>query len=326
LDFGSRIWVLWMKSTSTSTANIGLASGKGKCDLRCTLDWAGCSTFRLVCDDKVVFLDAYLDRVGSADQSGLKTKDVKCADWILIGHSHFDHLWGAQEIAMNTGAKIVGSYETVRIMAALGVEDSQLLAVAGGERIRLGKNLVVSVYPSLHSCVWAHSKMPDVDEVCLGDLGLLWHEREERRAELVNYLGKLGPETSEHLRETRLRERGDGGALVYLLQTPGGSILFQDSSGSWSTMFGGLRPNVAILAAAGRGNVDGEPFQGSLTEFVVSEVDLLGPDRVILCHHDNWLPGFSSPTDPEPIRRAMATRSPSASLLDLEYVSEYPLF
>ena len=34
----------------------------------------------------------------------------------------------------------------------------------------------------------------------------------------------------------------------------------------------GLRPDVAILAAAGRGNIDGEPIQGSLADFVGRQV------------------------------------------------------
>jgi L-ascorbate metabolism protein UlaG (beta-lactamase superfamily) len=95
------------------------------------LDWAGCATFRLTLDDTVVFLDAYLDRPGSATQTGFSADTVERADWILIGHTHTDHLWGADRIALRTGATIVGPYETVRVMAALGVPEAQLLPVAG---------------------------------------------------------------------------------------------------------------------------------------------------------------------------------------------------
>ena len=59
------------------------------------LDWYGCATFRLVLDDLVVFLDAYIDRVPGAPGTGLRADDVERADWIVVGHSHFDHLWGA---------------------------------------------------------------------------------------------------------------------------------------------------------------------------------------------------------------------------------------
>ena len=43
---------------------------------RASLDWAGCATFRLTVDDVVVFLDAYLDRVPDAAQSGFTVDAV----------------------------------------------------------------------------------------------------------------------------------------------------------------------------------------------------------------------------------------------------------
>jgi len=58
--------------------------------------------------------------------------------------------------------------------------------------------------------------------------------------------------------------RGDGGALVALLNTPDGSLFFQDTSGHWTGILADLRPDVAIVSAAGRGNIDGQPIQGSL--------------------------------------------------------------
>ena len=122
-----------------------------------TLDWYGCATFRLTIDDLVVFLDAYIDRAPGAPGTGLTADDVDRADWILVGHSHFDHLWGAERIARNTGATIVGSYESIRVMAEQGVPAEQLLPVAGGEPVRLSDDVMVNVYPSQHSCVWTKS-------------------------------------------------------------------------------------------------------------------------------------------------------------------------
>jgi len=48
---------------------------------------------------------------------------------------------------------------------------------------------------------------------------------------------------------------------VYLFETPEGSLLYQDTSGHWSGILHNLRPDVAILAAAGRGTIDGEPIE-----------------------------------------------------------------
>ena len=81
-----------------------------------TLDWLGCATFRLTLGRLVIFLDAYLDRIASAAQSGFGVRDATRADWIVVGHSHFDHLFGAERIALATGARVIGSYETVRIL------------------------------------------------------------------------------------------------------------------------------------------------------------------------------------------------------------------
>ena len=120
----------------------------------------------------------------------------------------------------------------------------------------------------------------------------------------------------EHLQATAQGARGDGGALLYVFDTPDGRVLYQDTSGHWSGVLGDLRPDVAILAAAGRGNVDGEPVQGTLVDFLVRQVALLQPRRVVLSHHDDWLPGFSIDTDLAPIRAALT----DVELLELGYV------
>ncbi|MEO8694757.1 MAG: MBL fold metallo-hydrolase [Acidimicrobiales bacterium] len=290
-----------------------------------TLDWAGCATFRLTIGDVVVFLDAYLDRVADAAQSGLQVDDVDRADFILVGHSHFDHLWGAERIAPRTGATIVGSYETIRLMAEHGVPESQLQPVSGGERIRLSDDVVVSVYPSLHSCVWTGPfQQPDV--ACIGDVGLTLDEQKLRFRDLEAHIANLSPEARAHALRGRQGDRGDGGALVYLIETPEGSLLYQDTSGHWSGIMRDLRPDVAILAAAGRGNVDGDPIQGTLAEFVSKQAAFLQPKRVLLSHHDNWLPGFSLETNTAPIRDALAERVPTTELVETGYMAAYPLF
>jgi len=293
---------------------------------RATLDWFGCATFRLRIGELVIFLDAYLDRVPNAAQVGLVPEDVERADWIVVGHSHFDHLYGAERIARRTGARILGSHETVRVMEAQGVPLAQLVPVAGGEKVRLADDVTVDVYPSQHSCVWSQTAMAPSDEVCLGDLGLTLQEQQERFAALGAHFGTLGPDVLAHLRASAQGPRGDGGALVYHFDTPHGSLFYQDTSGHWSGILRDLRPDVAILAAAGRGNVDGEPIQGSLAQFVARQVDLLRPRRVFLGHHDDWLPGFSRAIDTKPIRDAIERARPGTELVETGYGAAFPLF
>jgi len=50
--------------------------------------------------------------------------------------------------ARRTGATIIGSHETVRIMEQEGVPLAQLLPVGGGERIRISPEVTVAVYPN----------------------------------------------------------------------------------------------------------------------------------------------------------------------------------
>jgi hypothetical protein len=59
---------------------------------------------------------------------------------------------------------------------------------------------------------------------------------------------------------------------------------------------------------------------------VAQQADLLRPRRVILSHHDDWLPGFSIPTRIAPIREALNRRTPHTELAELDYLSGYPLF
>ena len=68
-------------------------------------------------------------------------------------------------------------------------------------------------------------------------------------------------ELREHL-ATAVGSRETGGALVYLIETPAGTIFYQDTSGGWTGVVRELRADIALLAAAGRANVDGEPVQG----------------------------------------------------------------
>lgn len=271
------------------------------------VEWFGCATFRMRTGGLTVFLDAYIDRAPTAAGTSLTADDVDECDWIVIGHSHFDHLYGAERIVANTGATVIGSYETIRVLADAGVPEDRMICVAGGETIRLGDDLTVSVYPSQHSCVWSHQQMAEPTEVCLGDLGVTWHEQQERLRQLQEYLATgLEPSAVEHLLTSMVGHspRGDGGALLFVFDTPDGRLLYQDTSGHWSGVLATLRPDAAILAAAGRANIDGAPVQGSLLQFLLHEVEVLGPRRVMLCHHDDWLPGFSVPTDMVPIRAA----------------------
>ncbi|KAL1887282.1 hypothetical protein Sste5346_010313 [Sporothrix stenoceras] len=101
-----------------------------------SLEWFGASTFRLKANGIVIFLDAWIERPSSIP-TYLKIEDVVHCDYIFISHAHFDHLPGADRLAKATGATIIANGEAIAVMRDAGVPESQLLAVAGGERIPL---------------------------------------------------------------------------------------------------------------------------------------------------------------------------------------------
>jgi hypothetical protein len=278
-----------------------------------TLDWLGCATFRLRAGDLVVYLDAYMDRVPTAPPVGLSAAEVDRADFVLVGHSHFDHLAGAEVIARNTGAKVIGSNETCRVMRECGVPGEQLLPSQGGERHLLAEGVTVRVFPSLHACLWA-GDVARLDDHVTGDAGLCEHERAAVSAERNPLRGVFTGENEwgrmalEHMRTATGSVR-DGGPLVYLIETPAGSVFYQDTSGCWSGVLQSIRADAAILALSARPNLDGEPMQGSALDFLLREIGWLQPKTLVLGHHDNWLgnPEFEEP-DLGPLRDAVGGR------------------
>jgi L-ascorbate metabolism protein UlaG (beta-lactamase superfamily) len=226
-----------------------------------TLEWLGTATFRLTVGDLVVFLDAYMDRVDAAPPVGLRAAEVERADFILVGHSHFDHLAGAEVIARNTGARVIGSNESCRVMRERGVSREQLLPSQGGEHHRLASDVTVRVFPSLHACTWVLTGVASgVEEH--GHAGLTQEERAAvpGLAQHIAAVATEHPEILAHIRSSA-GSLHDGGPLVYLIETPARTIFYQDTSGCWTGVLAQLRADVAILAASGRANIDGEPIQ-----------------------------------------------------------------
>ena len=192
----------------------------------------------------------------------------------------------------------------------------QMICVAGGERVRLSDDVIVSVYPSQHSL----RVVADADDPVRRGV-----PRRPRRhvagaagsgcASSRTYLATaLDPERVRA--PARRRRSGTATAATAARWSTCSrrprarcSTRTRRATGAGSST--ALRPDVAILAAAGRGNVDGEPIQGSLAEFVGRPGRaLVRPPALVLGHHDDWLPGFSVPTDMAPLRAAFARRRP----------------
>jgi hypothetical protein len=82
----------------------------------------------------------------------------------------------------------------------------------------------------------------------------------------------------------------DGGQLMFnILVGEKQTVLWNAHLGAYKPLMEVLepKPDVAILGIAGRGNLNGRPFEGSAAEFARDEVHWLGqPEKVVWCLHD----------------------------------------
>jgi L-ascorbate metabolism protein UlaG (beta-lactamase superfamily) len=289
-----------------------------------TVEWFGTTTFRVRVGGLDLFFDGYLDRLPGLDPVGLSVQQVQRADFVFVSHAHFDHLYGVAPIARSTGAMVVASPESARVLRQDGVPEDQILMVTGGETVRCGATATVRVLPALHSCLFAAADS-DSAAACLGDLGVSAQDRWEKvRGTFSGGFGWAAAPVGEAMQNMLGHSSiHDGGQLAFLLQTADGSALFSGSSGYWPGIFAGLRPDVAFLALAGRPNVSGEPYQGPGARFMLEQVETLLPGKVRFCHHDPLLPGLPG-TDVTEAAALLEARKPG-SCSTLEYATPRPL-
>jgi L-ascorbate metabolism protein UlaG (beta-lactamase superfamily) len=110
------------------------------------LTWHGHSTFTLVTDGGVrIMFDPFLNDNPKCD---IGVADVADLDYILCTHGHFDHFADAIELAKQTGATIVGTFELVSFAESKGVTEVHGMNVGGGYNFDFG---YVKLTPAAHS-------------------------------------------------------------------------------------------------------------------------------------------------------------------------------
>src|SRR5262249_8845844 len=75
----------------------------------------------------------------------------KKLDWLLVGHSHWDHSWDTPTWSKMTGAPMIGGISTCFQAEAQGVTGAQCRRVNGGEKISLGDGVTIRVVRFNHS-------------------------------------------------------------------------------------------------------------------------------------------------------------------------------
>jgi hypothetical protein len=72
-------------------------------------------------------------------------------DYLLAGHSHFDHTWDTPTWAKLTGAPMIGGMSSCLQALAQGVPTAQCRSVSGGEKISFGNGITARVVRFNHS-------------------------------------------------------------------------------------------------------------------------------------------------------------------------------
>jgi L-ascorbate metabolism protein UlaG (beta-lactamase superfamily) len=215
-----------------------------------TLSYLGTAGWKLTDGKIVVLIDPYLTRfkmntpndpVLPSDPRPLVTPadivhsdtsvidaHIDRANFIVVTHSHGDHLFDVPYIARKTGALVIGTETTANFARANGVPNSQILTVKGGEDLALGE-ISIRVVPSLH--------------------GILRHapNLQQPRSAVSPPRATFSPDTKPPFRFNQLP--GEGGTLAYMIRIGGRQILAFGSMNYIEREVEGLRPDAALIGA-----------------------------------------------------------------------------
>ena len=247
-----------------------------------TLRYLGTAGWEISDGATVILIDPYLSRINGPPPPGgagsriagdtrpkvgwddIATPDIAAidsrisrADFILVTHTHYDHVLDVPHIALKTHASVIGTESTENVMRAYGVPEEQLLTVRGGEDYEFG-TFSLKVIPSIHSAL--DHKHYFSSETAPATL----------KAPLT--LKQIHPE---------------GGTLAYLVRFHGHQILAFGGMNYIAGELEGLQPDVALVGAAGS-RKEIYNYTGRLMHI------LHYPPLVMPTHWDNFLLPYSA--------------------------------
>ncbi len=232
------------------------------------------------------------DDVATPDVAAIEAH-VQRADFVLVTHTHYDHVLDVPQIALKTRATVIGTESTENVLRAYKVPEEQLITVRGGEDYQFGA-FSLKVIPSLHSPLdhkhyFSSEKAP-----------------EGMKAPLT--LRQMHPE---------------GGTLAYLVRFHGHQILAFGGMNYIEREIEGLQPDVVLAGAAGsrKENYD---YSGRLMR------DLHFPALVLATHWDNFTAPYGASQQPsidalQSFIEEIKSASPKTKVITPKYFEAIPL-
>jgi L-ascorbate metabolism protein UlaG (beta-lactamase superfamily) len=186
---------------------------------------------------------------------------VPAADFVLVTHTHYDHIFDVPQIALNTGAVVIGTESSQNVLRAYGVPERQLITVRGGEDYDFG-TVSVKVIPSIQSAL----------------------DHKHYFSSAVTPAGLKAPLTLRQMHP-------EGGTLAFLIRLPGGQILAFGSMNFIEHEIEGLAPDI-LIAGAGASRHEIYQYTSRLMR------GLAFPRTVFPTHWDNFLAPFGASQQP----------------------------
>ncbi len=218
--------------------------------------WLGAAGHVVQTETTTVLLDPFLTRPGLLRTASARLKPTPERWWrwlpervdaICCGHSHYDHLLDAPEIARRTGALLLGSRTTASFARAHGLRPAQIVEVPPEGLTRRVGDVEIRFVPSRHGRIVA-GRVPFPGEV-------------ERPPML--------PARVFHYRM--------GGAYGVHLTTPFGCLYHNGSADLIDAELTELRADTILVGLAGR---------RSTPDYLGRLLRLLRPRLVVPTHHD----------------------------------------
>jgi L-ascorbate metabolism protein UlaG (beta-lactamase superfamily) len=182
---------------------------------------------------------------------------IQRADFVLITHTHYDHVLDTPHIALKTHATVIGTESTENVMRAYSVPEEKLITVRGGEDYEFGA-FSLKVIPSIHSPL----------------------DHKHYFSSATAPAGMKAPLTLEQIHP-------EGGTLAYLIRLNGHQILVFGGMNYIEREIEGLEPDVAVIGA-GSSRKEIYDYSGRLMRA------LHYPAIVVPTHWDNFLAPYSA--------------------------------